>query len=535
MLLIIGLDGADWRILDPWLEQGALPHLAALRARGTWGDLRSTIRPESSIAWSTFATGVDPGRHGIFSFSAQRPESYDIHLNTATSIQRATFWQHAATTGKRIALLNVPMTYPPQPFAGGALVAGMLTPSLRSPFTHPPELQAKLLAAIPDYTINVEQTGLNLQRFIRYTTQAIQARRRAALWLLQGNAWDAVVVVFTATDRLQHYTLHLLHPDHPRYDLGEAERLIPELLAAYQAVDQAVGELVQAAGADATILLLSDHGFAPCARAFLPNAWLEQQGLLSRRPSAAPSSGLWRRLRANPTLRRMKNALPLLRDVRRPPTLGAHLAAVDWPRTQAVYSPTGGIRLNVRGREPQGALSSAAADRLATALSAALLDIVDPATGQHPIQSVHRREELYHGPYVSHAPDLIIEPRRADANPAHNTIHEFDFGSDFLRSSGDFTGNHALDGIVMAVGPGIPVGRIKHARLLDMAPTILHALDLPLPPGLDGDVLPFWSESQEIKWLDSDESPAPGSTTDHALDNEEAAAVEQRLRSLGYL
>jgi len=64
MLLIIGLDGADWRILNPWIEQGALPHLATLRAQGRWGDLRSTIRPESSTAWSTFATGVNPGRHG---------------------------------------------------------------------------------------------------------------------------------------------------------------------------------------------------------------------------------------------------------------------------------------------------------------------------------------------------------------------------------------------------------------------------------------------------------------------------------------
>ena len=535
MILIIGLDGADWRILNPWIEQGALPHLAALRAQSAWGDLRSTIRPESSTAWSTFATGVNPGRHDIFGFSAQRPETYDTQLNTATSIRHATFWQYAAAAGKRIALLNAPMTYPPQPFTNGALVAGMLTPSLRSSFTHPPELRAKLLDAVPEYTINVEQTGLSLQRFIRDTTRAIRTRGRAALWLLGQDNWDAATVVFTATDRLQHYSLHLLHPGHPRYDLGEAEKLLPDLLAAYRAIDQAVGELVQAAGANATIILLSDHGFAPCARAFLPNAWLEQQGLLTRRTVAAPSPGLWRRLRANPALRQIKNALPLLRDVRRPPPPGGNLAAVDWSRTQAVYSPAGGIRFNVRGREPQGVISAAAADKLATELTTALLDIADPATGQHPIQAVYRREELYHGPYVSHAPDLIVEPRRADDNPAYNTIYEYGFGSDFLRSSGDFTGNHALDGILAAVGPGIPAGRINHARLLDIAPTILHALDLPLPPDLDGSVLPLWSQPQEIKWLDGDEAPSPGLTIDEALSAEESATVEDRLRSLGYL
>ncbi len=535
MLLIIGLDGADWRILNPWIEQGALPHLAALRAQGRWGDLRSTIRPESSTAWTTFATGVNPGKHGIFGFSAQCPETYDIHLNNASAIRHFSFWQYAASAGKRIALLNTPMTYPPQPFSDGALVAGMLTPNLRSDFTYPPDLKSRLLDAVPAYTINVEQTGLSLQRFIQATTKAIRTRGLAARWLLQQDDWDAAVIVFTATDRLQHFTLHLLHPDHPRYDPSEAEALLPDLLAAYQAVDQAVGDLVQAADADATVLLLSDHGFAPCARAFLPNVWLEQQGLLVRQQQSNASPGLWRRLRANPALRQFKNAVPFLRDVQRPPAPGGHLAGVDWSRTQVVYSPAGGIRFNIREREPQGVLSVADAEALSIDLTTALLDIVDPVTGQHPIQAVYHRDELYHGPFVDQAPDLIIEPRRDDVHPAHNTLFEYGFGPDFLHSSGEFTGNHTLDGIITATGPGIPFGPIADARLLDLAPTILHVLDLPIPRDLDGSVLPLWREAQDVKWLDSDKSPTSSPTTDQVLNPEEADAVEQRLRSLGYL
>jgi predicted AlkP superfamily phosphohydrolase/phosphomutase len=180
-------------------------------------------------------------------------------------------------------------------------------------------------------------------------------------------------------------------------------------------------------------------------------------------------------------------------------------------------------------------LSASAAEALAVDLTTALLDVVDPATGQHPIQAVYRREELYHGPYVFHAPDLIVEPRRTDDNPAHNTIYEYGFGPDSLRSSDDFTGNHALDGILAAVGPDIPSGPIADARLLDIAPTILHALDLPLPPGLDGRVLPLWSQPQDIKWSDPEKTPSSGLNVDEALDAEETATVEQRLRSLGYL
>jgi predicted AlkP superfamily phosphohydrolase/phosphomutase len=164
-----------------------------------------------------------------------------------------------------------------------------------------------------------------------------------------------------------------------------------------------------------------------------------------------------------------------------------------------------------------------------------LLDIIDPATGQHPIQTVYRRDELYHGPFVDQAPDLIIEPRRDDVNPAYNTLIQSGLGPDFMRSSAGFTGNHALDGIVAATGTGIPVRKITNARLIDLASTILHALDLPIPRDMEGRVLPLWSEPQDVQWLDSDDPPSTGPKTDQPLDAAEAAAVKQRLRSLGYL
>lgn len=535
MLLVIGLDGADWRILDPWIDSGDLPTLAALRARGAWGSLRSTIRPESSIAWSTFATGVNPGRHGIFSFSAQHPADYKTTLNTAATMRAAPFWLHAAAKGARIALLNVPMTYPPQPFAQGALVAGMLTPGPRSDFTYPQDLRPALLEAVPDYVINVDRTGLSLERFIQESTRAIRARARAGLWILQQKSWDAALIVFTASDRLQHYTLHLLDSDHPRFDPDEAQRLLPLLLDAYRAIDTAIGDLVDATGPDATILLLSDHGFSPCARMFQPNAWLEQRGVLHRSGHSRPSPDPWHRMRERPALRRLKKALPLIRDWRRPPALGGHLGTVDWSQTRAVYSPAGGIRFNVRGREPGGIVDPAELTSLADDLTAELQALVDPETGIHPIKAVYRREALYEGPYVDLAPDLIVEPRRDDPDPAHNTILRYGFEQATFAGSGDLTGNHALDGIFLACGSGIPSRRIEHARLLDIAPTILHTLGLAIPAHLEGEVLPLREEGPPVvREEGGDEIESTGGASP-AFDPEEQATVEDRLRSLGYL
>lgn len=535
MLLVLGLDGADWAILDPWLTTGRLPHLAALRQRSLWGSLRSTIRPESSIAWATFATGVDAGRHGIYSFSAQRPDSYETTLVASASLRHPTFWQRASAAGRRLALLNIPMTYPPQPLPGGVNIAGMLAPGIHSPFVWPSEWRQRLLAAIPDYTLNLDPTGLSLRRFLQETTRSLHARARAAAWLLAQQTWDAFIAVFTETDRLQHYTLHLLAPHHPRHDPAEAAALLPLLLGAYQTLDQAVGDLIAAAGPEATIMLLSDHGFAPCARTFYPNAWLAQQGLLARSSSPAPQPDLWRRLRGHTTLRQIKNSIPFLRDWKRPPSPNASLTTIDWSRTAAIFSPAGGIRFNIRGREPQGILSPDAADALAADLIPALLALTDPATGAHPLAAVHPRRDLYHGPYVELAPDLILEPRRSDPNPALNTLLAYDFAAQPFAPSGRITGNHTLDGIFLAAGPDIPPGALSDARLIDLAPTLLHSLGLPVPTDSDGRVLPLWPSSHPVVWADdlSGRESEPGPQPLFAAD--EQAAVESHLRALGYL
>jgi predicted AlkP superfamily phosphohydrolase/phosphomutase len=536
MILIIGLDGADWRILDPWIEDGSLPTLAALKARGRWGDLASTIRPESSIAWTTFATGVNAGKHGVFGFVAQQPHSYQVTLNTAASVRVPAFWQRAAAADKKVALLNVPMTYPPRAIPHGAVVAGMLTPSVRSPFTQPPELRQRLLDAVPDYVINVERTGMKLREFIRATTRAIRARGRAARWLLQQDDWDAMVAVFTATDRLQHYTLHLLHPDHPRHDPDEARRLLPDLLDAYQAIDAAIADLLDAAGPDATVILLSDHGFTPVVRAFYINAWLRDNGWLAlKEPPRTGQPGLWRRLRRHAGLRRLKNSLPLVRDVRRPPTPAPWLDSIDWTRTRAFYSPGGGIRFNLRGREPQGIVEEAEIGDLSAELTRALLD----ATGEagQCLDAVYPREALYQGPELARAPDLIVEPRRDDGAD-QNAIIRKDFPAHHIDDSGELTGNHAYAGILLAVGPGIaplapdetPV--IASARLLDMAPTILHLLGLPIPAEMDGRALDFVT-GDITRAGASDDAPSPEASAD--LSAEDQDIIQERLRSLGYL
>ncbi|MBX7234674.1 MAG: alkaline phosphatase family protein [Caldilineales bacterium] len=533
MLLILGLDGADWSILDALIDAGKLPHLAALNQRSQRGVLRSTIRPESSIAWATFATGVGAGRHGVYSFSTQRPDSYETALVTSASIRHPAFWQTAAAAGKRVALLNVPMTYPPQPLPGGVNVAGMLAPTTRSPFVWPPDLRQPLLKAAPGYTVALDRSGLDLRRFIAASTRSIRARTAAASWLARQGEWEAMVVVYTETDRLQHYGLHLIDPQHPRHNPHETT-LGQELVAAYQILDEGIGHLLTLAGSDATVIILSDHGFAACARSFRPNAWLQQEGLLALAAQPAPSPGLWQRLRGHAGLRRLKQSLPIVQDWRRPPSPGAGLAAVDWPATAAVFSSAGGIRFNIRGREPQGILTPAEAETLAAELGHKLLALVDPASGHPVLAAVHRRQDLYHGPYLDLAPDLILEPVRRHADPRRVCLLSYDLGGAVFADSGDLTGNHALEGVFMAAGPEIGPGVLHDAEIVDVAPTLLHLLGLPLPADLDGRVLPIGGASRAVTHTAAG-NPSPPPSGAPAFAPDEQAAVEQHLRALGYL
>ncbi len=537
-LLVLGLDGADWAILHPWLDAGLLPNLAGLKERGVWGPLRSTIRPESSIAWVTFATGVNAGRHGIYGFSGQQPHDYETHLNLSPAIRWPAFWQEAAAQGKRMAVMNVPMTYPPVPIPGGAVISGMLAPGLHSEFTSPAALRKQLLAAVPRYTLSVERSGLGLGKFIQETTRAIRARGEAAAWLLAREPRDAAIVVFTDTDRLQHYALHLLTPRHPSYDPAVAAALLPELMAAYQAIDEQVGRLLAIAGSEANVVVLSDHGFAPCSRSLYLNNWLEQQGLL-RRTTVEQRSSLWQSLRSNASLRRVKRALPVVRHWRRPPPPRGHLSNIDWAQTAVVFSAAGGLRFNIRGREPEGVLSPDEADRTAADLSASLLSLVDPETGWRPVQAVYRREALYQGPFVDLAPDLVVELVRDDPEPGRNTAIAFDFAppssANGFVDSGDLTGNHALDGILIAAGPEMASQRIEKARLIDLAPTLLHALGLAVPRDLEGDVLPLWSQPRPVVWSDAGSGQLVGAAGTATLAPEDQATVEEHLAALGYL
>jgi len=496
-------------------------------------------------------TGKNPGKHGVYDFTVRDFESYGMRV--ATRPQEPTLWGLLSAQQGRVCIVNVPQTYPPEQ-ANGTMVTGLGTPSQRV-FTHPAELTQTLRRE--NYPI-VSKTTIRRdgpQRFLEEVFQTAEQVTDTALRLLREQNWDLGMVVLRLTDEIPHFFWHWMDESHPSHEPGDAFRR-EAVQRCYEKADELVGRLVAAVDEGATtVLIVSDHGFGPLHKDVYLNEWLRQQGYLSlrQRPEArAYFRRLMQRLgltrtQVGRTLSRWR--LDWLRGALRD-GLGALGEAfpndsqpraaelVNWAKTQA-YSVgyIGQIYLNVAGRDPLGTVSpgneyTAVREQLATRL----LEMVDAGDGKRVVDQVFRKEELYQGPYLDSAPDLITIMRGL----SYITRHSYELSEEgriFSSPHTHETGGHRLEGMLLAWGSQIAGSEwVRDARIEDIAPTILHLLGCQVPPDMDGRVLtglldPEWLATHPVSYGDAQLQPE---STD-ALTPEEEENLMEHLRNLGYV
>jgi predicted AlkP superfamily phosphohydrolase/phosphomutase len=538
-LLILGLDGLSWPLLEPLLAAGVvrpgspqvMPNLAQLRRESAWGPLTSVVPTQSAAAWATFLTGQNPARHGVVDFTVRQPDGRYRHAKPHPA---STFWHHLARAGLRVGVFNFPVTYPPDPVPEGSfLVSGMLSPQGRT-FTQPPALGAELLAAVPGYRLDVEWQlyAGRPEALLDDLTAMTRQRGRAAVYLREQYNPDCLAVAFIGPDRLLHALWADLDPAHPLHDADRAAALRPGIHAFFRALDEAVGDLVSAVGG-AAVLVLSDHGFQAAAWQFRVDDWLAGQGWLTRQAGRSRLER-WARRLDQPWVRRVRKRL--VTDISRHLTTFAPGGTLDWARTLA-FSPWNaqqGIRLNVRGREPQGIVEPGGAyEALRDEIQQALLAAVEPHSRQRVVDRVWRREEIYAGPYFESMPDLVFSLRPGFASsPMQPGLWD---------NTGWGTGDHSLEGLGLVRGPGVVPGRLDGAALVDVAPTALYLLGRPVPDEMDGQV---WVGALDPAWLAArpvrretvaGAVPVAPEIAGEALSPAEEAELQARLQGLGYL
>jgi predicted AlkP superfamily phosphohydrolase/phosphomutase len=535
-VLLLGLDGATYNVLDPAFEAGHMARFRSLLERGARGVLTSTIPPYTPPGWTSIFTGTNPGRHGVFGFTlghAQDPRG----LVRLDRVRTPAIWNAAGAQGAHTGLFNVPMTYPPPPVDGWA-VSGMLTPEgggdTPEGFTFPDELAQRIAATAGGYQIDVR---VNYEEDWKTTAiidrlSANLARKRRALHLLLEESSDLTLLfaVLEAPDRLMHCHYKYIDPRCEHYSQAQAAPIRERVWEFFDEMDEVIADLLSWAGSDGFVVTMSDHGFGPKDKVVNVNLLLRQWGLLS----VGGAGAVGRSAALRRTARRAKALVP--RSLWRRAKSAAH-SAIDWSRTKAFSAPNPqqGIYVSLQGREPYGTVAPSEYERVREEVVERLSELVEPDDGRPVVDRVYRREEVMEGPEADSGPDLYPVCR--------DYAYELSEG---LYSPAPLTdyrhlprGFHHRDGVFGIAGPGIEPRSGLRADVYDVAPTALYLAGLKLPE-LDGRVIaealseerlaarPVEVEAMDLPLAGEGAHAAPYSA-------EEEARIEESLRNLGYL
>jgi predicted AlkP superfamily phosphohydrolase/phosphomutase len=529
--LLIGVDGATFTVLDPYIERGVTPFLGELVKHGTRAPLRSVVPALTPPAWTSLLTGKRPGNHGVFDFfQKEAPDSIYFQFTSSQEIRSPTIWSLASDQDRRVISLNFPLMFPPPPVEGCVVPGGMMPWRQMRLGCHPPglfdrlkalpgfdprvmldmELEIKAVEGCPDHE-QAAWVELHIQREQRWA--------EVARHLIQEEPADLIGVMFDGVDKLQHLCWRFLDPACRPARPSRWERQMIELCERYfRALDSILAEVVELAGPTATVVLASDHGFGPSRDVFHVNSWLEREGYL------AWAEGQDGAAAADATQVGFAHVT-------------RHVHAVDWERTLAYTATPSSQGINIVSRVPgtEEPLPEATRARIAAELADRLRALRRPSDGARLVAEVWPRERAFKGPHALLGPDLSLV--LADGGTISILASET-----IVARRPEPRGHHRPEGVFIATGPGIRrSAAVDELSLVDVAPLVLHQLGLPVPDDLDGRFPLEVLESEELERRPPRQAAATAwaGPADQAggpeLHPDEEAEVVERLRALGYV
>jgi predicted AlkP superfamily phosphohydrolase/phosphomutase len=452
---VIGLDcGTPSLLFDRLADE--VPNISKLIANSFHGELESITPPITVPAWACAMTGKTPGQLGIYGFRNRKDTTYEgLSIATSQAVQEPAVWDLLGEASKKSLLIGVPPAYPVRPVEGWRVSCFLTPPSAKS-YTWPAELATEIEEEVGEYIFDVPNfREKGEERVLEQVHEMTKRRFAAARKLVRTKPWDFFMMVEMGTDRLHHVFWHHWDPAHPKYEAGNPyENAFRDY---YRMLDREVGLLLEVLPEDAVVILMSDHGARGMSGGVCFNDWLTKEGYLV----------LERRLDGRTKIAE---------------------APIDWSRTVAWGDGGyyGRLFLNVKGREPQGAVEPADYERVRDEIAAKLEALEGPAGG--PLGNrVFKPQDVY--PEVRGvAPDLIVyfgdlEWRSVGtlgmAEAGGVFTYENDVGPD--GANHDRYGVFALSGL-----PGLQPGKAEGLQLIDVGPTLMKLYDLRQPEGVQG-------------------------------------------------
>ena len=547
--MIIGLDGADWSVIDKLVSLGRLPNIQRLLEQGARADLNSTTPPMTLPSWSSMLTGCHPGTHGIFDFVMRDSRTDDWTLQFVNANHRGvpTIHEWLSMQGKRVASIAVPTTWPPYP-VNGVMVSGFDSPvstGIDGSFCHPPELYDELLRRFGGLKFaDFQESAVDedwLQDARRLLLSEIERKQQIGMWLLEQEEWDCFMLLFGESDTASHHFWRYYDENSPRH-LDVDPRLKDTIPAVYERLDVAVGQLIQEANAE-VVCICSDHGFGGAGTtALYLNRFLEEKGWLQyTQVDARKRDRLldWMRTTA---LSRIPSSVQgklfrlLPESLKSSLETATRFGMIDFSKTLAVsdemnYAAT--IRLNV---------AQLSLERQYEIIADLRNDLLSwEVNGQNPISDVWHRDDLFEGHHVHRSPELVLELNlehgytytllpsiRVDKGTTWRTLES----SEWQGGKGlGMNGSHRQYGVLLLTGNNIhPIQ--TDAEMADIAPTLLAALGEQIPSYMEGSVL---SEVFEKTIEYTRVQYEPNYREEQMISGAENNAIRSRLEKLGYL
>jgi predicted AlkP superfamily phosphohydrolase/phosphomutase len=490
-VLVIGLDLGDGRLLYEWANEGHLPTVAALIDAGAWGALETTAGQLHVSAWPSIYTGVGPGEHGVYYTFQPAPGVQGYQRFHEGLYGRPTFWRLLDAADRRCTVFDAPYAHPEPGFAGTQVFEWGTWAHYLTPRSTPANVLRELEIACGKYPLGLEAHDLGFKPLDPADMQqrligAVRRKAEAALWLMRRGDLDLFMTVFGETHAGAHYC----------WDPNGNQDLMRPL---YQELDRAIASLVEAAGPDVAVFVASGDAVGPNRAGWhlLPEVLARLGYFASAETSQADESGAQVKTRFDP-VRAARDLLP--KDVRKdlarmlPTRVRDKLArrvdtaTIDWTHTRAYCLPTdleGCIRINLKGREPEGQVAAGAEyEEACRDLRSALEGLIEPRTGTRAVREVLQVDKAFPGPRREHLPDLIVLWHAATPITAlaSNRIGEVRGESPDPRP-----GTHTEPGFVLVRGNGVPPGRtIENAHIFDLAPTIMEPLGVEAPAHMTG-------------------------------------------------
>ncbi len=485
-VVMIGLDGLNPDLVYQW--KGELPNLSKLMEEGIHGNIKSTVPPITPQAWSCILTGKNPGHFGYWDFTYRDDYSYGQSelVNSRVRDERVdTIYEILSGYNKKVAIINVPVTYPPPEIPGGYSISSFMTPSLNKEFTHPASLKKEIEKIIGQYIIDASTSDMNFRQMdkevvLKRIYDMDKQRFELTKYFIKEKKCDFVFTVIMGTDRMPHLFYRYFDKNHRRYTPNP--KYGSALKNHYKFCDESMGEILNLVDEDTVMIVTSDHSVQKLDGRINLNEWLVKEGYM--------------KLRKRPE---------------RPTSLMQ--VDIDWSQTKAWATGfTGQLYLNLKGRESQGIVDSQDYERLLDELAEKLKAITDEK-GESLDTKVYKRKDIHSGEYAKFGPDLFVYFDNCYWNISELIGYDSIYSYDTPKGPDD--GGHGPFGFFAMAGKGVPKrGKVSDADLLDIAPTILHLFGVTIPQDMEGKVL----TKKESVYSKEDEDE-----------------IRERLSRLGYL